>query len=99
MRGELSSLSAVNFKSALLGFLLLFRLLSALPAEVRCPALFGDHMVLQRDRAVPIWGDAAVGEKVTVEFGGQNKTTMADDAGHWKVVLDSLSASDTPRVL
>ena len=31
-------------------------------AKVTPAAVFGDHMVLQRDMAVPVWGDADAGE-------------------------------------
>ncbi len=30
-------------------------------ADVKLPAIFGDHMVLQRDTSVPVWGTAAPG--------------------------------------
>ena len=50
---------------------------SAARAEVRLPALFSDHMVLQRDAPVPVWGRGDAGEKVTVEFGGQTKSATA----------------------
>ncbi len=35
-------------------------------ANVQLPNIFGDNMVLQRDRAIPIWGKADPGEKITV---------------------------------
>jgi sialate O-acetylesterase len=66
---------------------------------VKLPALFCDHMVLQRDQAVPIWGWAGAGENVTVEFAGQNKTAAADGAGKWQVKLDPIPASAEPRDL
>ena len=40
--------------------------------EVRLPALFSDHMVLQGGEPVPIWGWAVPGEQVAVEIGGAN---------------------------
>ena len=30
---------------------------------VRLPSIFTDHMVLQRDKAVPVWGKAAPGKR------------------------------------
>ncbi len=42
---------------------------------------------------VPIWGWAAPGEKIRVEFVDQLKTTEADAAGHWSVTLASMSAA------
>lgn len=62
-------------------------------------SVFTDNMVLQRDRAVPVWGAAAPREKVTVEFAGQSETTEADANGKWRVQLDTLSASKEPRNL
>ena len=38
--------------------------------------IFMDHMVLQREKAVPVWGvGSPVGGQVTVTFAGQVKTT------------------------
>lgn len=82
------------------GFFLLLGLTCApLVASVHCSPLFGDHLVLQRDRPVPIWGEAAPGENVTIEFAGQTKTIVTDPAGHWRVTLDPLAASAESRVL
>lgn len=66
-------------------------------ATVTLPRIIGSNMVLQRDQPVPIWGWAAVGEKVTVRFGKQEKTAIADASGHWQVTLKSLKASEKPE--
>ena len=60
---------------------------------------FGDGMVLQRDRPVPVWGRAAIGETVTVSFAGQEKTTVAGTNGAWRVTLDPMPASSEGRDL
>jgi sialate O-acetylesterase len=60
-------------------------------AEVKLHGLFGDNMVLQRDAAVPVWGWADDGEKVTVEFRNQKVSTTAKD-GKWMVKLKKLKA-------
>jgi len=72
-------------------------LTSAAFAEVSCPIIFGDHMVLQRDRPVAVWGNASPGEKVTVLFSGQTKKTTASAEGTWRVDLDPMPASRDPR--
>ena len=54
----------------------LFALCPALNADVRLPAIFSDHMVLQRESAVPVWGWADPGEKVTVSFSGHRVALM-----------------------
>jgi sialate O-acetylesterase len=57
-------------------------------AEVGLPALFGNHMVVQRDVPVHVWGTAEPGEAVQVEFRGQSVSTAAGENGHWEVHLD-----------
>lgn len=70
------------------------------PAQNLAPApLFTDGLVLQRDLPVAIWGTAAPGEHVTVEFAGRSKSATAGGSGDWRVTLDPLRASDTPRTL
>ena len=39
---------------------------SAARADVKVPAIFGIHMVLQRDQKDRVWGWAEPGEEVTV---------------------------------
>src|SRR5687768_86662 len=67
-------------------------------ADVKPHNLFSDNLVLQRDAAVPVWGVAADGEKVTVRFQDQEKTTTAKD-GKWLVRLDKLQAGGQPGTL
>ena len=63
-------------------------------ADVRLPAVFSDHMVLQRGAPIPVWGWADPGEEITVTIAGQTKTTTADPAGKWRVKLDPLQSPD-----
>lgn len=60
-------------------------------AAVKLPAIFGDHMVVQRDARIPVWGTADAGEQVTVKAAGQERSVKADDAGKWRVVLDPIA--------
>ncbi len=62
-----------------------------LNAEVVVNRMFSDHMVLQRDMPVPIWGTAVAGEKITVQYRDQTKSTTAAADGKWMLKLDSLS--------
>lgn len=71
----------------------------ALYSQVQPAHIFGDNMVLQREEPIRIWGWAAPGEKVTVEFGGQIKYTDAATDRKWMVILDPLKASSHPRDL
>lgn len=56
--------------------------------QVRLPGIFGDNMVLQREKAVAVWGWADAGEKITVLFNRQSKMIKADKKGHWLLHLD-----------
>ena len=69
----------------------------ALGADVAPAKLFAPNMVLQRDRAVPVWGTAAAGGKVTVAFAGQKKETTAGPDGRWRVDLDPMPVSAEGR--
>jgi len=69
------------------------------PAELKMPPIFGSHMVLQRDTAVPVWGTAAPGQTVTVTFAGQRATARAGKSGRWIVRLKPMAASATPAAL
>src|SRR6516225_11760344 len=60
-------------------------------AEVKPNALFSDGAVLQRGMAVPVWGTARDGEKVTVTFNGQTVSTTATN-GRWLVRLKPMKA-------
>ncbi len=64
--------------------------------DIRLPAVFGDHMVLQREAPVPVWGWADEGEVVTVSVAGQTKSATAGADGRWMVKLDPLKPGGDP---
>ena len=66
---------------------LLVCLAAPLLAAVELADVFNSHMVLQRERIVPVWGTAAAGEVVTVTFKGQKASATADAEGRWEVRL------------
>ncbi|WP_233200366.1 sialate O-acetylesterase [Blastopirellula marina] len=68
-------------------------------AEVRLANLFADHMVMQRDAPITVWGWADRGEKLTVELAGQTAATTADQDGAWSVKLKPMPASAEGIVL
>jgi len=53
-------------------------------AEVALPKIFSDGMVLQRGETAPVYGTAADGKKVSVEFRGAKAETTAA-GGAWRV--------------
>jgi sialate O-acetylesterase len=78
-----------------------FPLLTASPAraDVQLPSVLGSHMVLQRDKPLPVWGWADPGEEVKVEFAGKEAVTKADAKGNWRVTLPAQKANATGQRL
>lgn len=62
-------------------------------------SLFQSNMVIQRDKAIVIWGQAPAGQEVSVSFAGQEAKGMADDKGAWRVSLPAMPANATGQVL
>ncbi|MCC6507543.1 MAG: sialate O-acetylesterase [Pirellulaceae bacterium] len=67
--------------------------------DFRLGSPLADHMVLQREKPVAVWGWADAGETVTVAFAGQSKTTAAGADGKWLLKLDAMPASAESRSL
>ena len=61
-------------------------------AEVKPASLFSDHAVLQSGMAVPVWGTADPGERVTVTLHGVSAAATAGANGRWMVRLKKLKA-------
>ena len=66
-------------------------------ADIKLHRVFTDHMVLQRDMNVNVWGWADPGEKVSVQFGGQNLSAIANDKGKWSVKFAGRAIAETGR--
>ncbi|MBC7424026.1 MAG: hypothetical protein H7334_11305, partial [Ferruginibacter sp.] len=66
--------------------------MTAAMANITLPTIFGDNMVLQRNKPISIWGSAAPNEKVSVQFNKQIKNTVADKAGKWQLFLAAENA-------
>jgi len=78
-----------------LNILALLILLSSiqLKAKLQPNTLFCDHAILQRNAPIPIWGKDTPNQKVSIIFGGQNKSTKTDSKGNWMIKLDPMDAS------
>ena len=57
------------------------------PAEVTLPKIIADHMVVQREMPVHVWGMAAPGEEVSVSFRGETRSSKTGRLGRWSVYL------------
>jgi len=76
-----------------------FVMTSLFPAfgEVKVAGIFSDHMILQRELPVNIWGTASPNEIVTVSFAGQSVEAKADSNGDWLLKLAPLKMSKKPQ--
>ncbi len=81
---------------------LLFSLLAVgsaargLNAEIRLPAVIGDHMVIQRGKSISVWGWAVPGETLTISLAGQTASIQADRQGRWRARLQPIDSSKDP---
>jgi sialate O-acetylesterase len=76
-------------------FLLLFSIVLTVNysySNITLPKIFGDNMVLQRDKLIPVWGWAEPAEKITIRFNKQTKTVVAGKDGKWKLNLNAEKA-------
>lgn len=69
---------------------------SATHAAVTLASAFGDHMVIQRDIPVPVFGVGEPGEVLAVTLGSQRRKATVGKDGRWRVAFDALRASDKP---
>lgn len=72
---------------------------SSASAEVKLPALFTDHMVVQRDQPLKVWGWADPSESVVVSIGNSKATAVADATGKWHLELPPMPANKSPSSL
>ncbi len=68
-------------------------------ADVRLPGFFGEHMVMQRDTELRVWGWCDAGEEVSVTLNDQEASTKGRADGTWKVTLPAMKANSKPQTL
>ena len=63
-------------------------------AEIKLPAIFGDHMVLQQQTEAAIWGTATASKsvKVTTSWNNKSYSAKAGADGNWKVKVSTPAA-------
>jgi sialate O-acetylesterase len=55
------------------------------------PAILSDHMVLQQDKPVKIWGWAGPGEELRLKFADLHMRCRADETGAWSFSLPEMN--------
>jgi len=79
-----------------LGGALLIALGSSLSALVVPNGIFAEHMILQRDVPIPVWGHADPGERIAISLDQDKAAAVADSDGSWRGVLPAHTASSMP---
>lgn len=74
--------------------------LSSEAGALKLHRIFTDHMVIQRDKPITIWGWADPGDTVAVRLGDEQSRAVAEgEAGRWEVTFPARPASNDPIVL
>lgn len=74
-----------------IAFVSLFLSLSL--AALELPRVFSDHMVIQQEKPIRIWGKAEYGKTVSVEFKGHSGSVEVAPNGDWALSLPPVQAS------
>lgn len=59
---------------------------------LKLPMIFTDHMVLQRNHPIPVYGTANAGTVTAVTFNGKTAQATANQYGKWKVEFPAMKA-------
>ena len=88
-----------GMKQVVTVFIPILFLFSIAYAELRMPNVFGDKMVLQRDKPVKLWGWANADQEITASLAGQTVRATANGNGQWAVELKPISANARGQTL
>ncbi len=61
-------------------------------ADVHVSKIFGDHMVLQQNQPIRVWGTADPEENVTVSLADESRSGKASAEGQWRIDLPAMPA-------
>ena len=61
-------------------------------AKLLVSKLYSDHMVIQRDQPIVIWGWTDADKTVIINFNNSEYSAKASDKGDWKIILPKLEA-------
>ncbi|MBD3674443.1 MAG: 9-O-acetylesterase, partial [Planctomycetaceae bacterium] len=78
--------------TALLPLIVSLSFTSSVSAEIKLPKVFDDHMVLQRDQKVAVWGWADPGETVQIQTPFERQQLTANAEGKWMTRLKPMKA-------
>lgn len=87
-----------SFRSfrAVIALTLAFGSCCSVSADIRLPGIFGDHMVLQREQPIKVWGWGRPFEEVEVALGSIAEKTTTGENGRWSIELPAQEANNEP---
>ena len=77
---------------------MLFQRITGEYGGMRVADIFQDHMVLQRNQVLPVWGTANTGTAVDVELNGLKRSAKTGPDGQWKVEFPAMKAGGPYRL-
>lgn len=66
-------------------------------AQLQFAKIFSDNMILQRDKAINIWGKSSPMDQVIISFGGETKKVVTHKDSSWMVHFKSQKANLHPQ--
>ncbi|MCP3696418.1 MAG: sialate O-acetylesterase, partial [Planctomycetaceae bacterium] len=79
--------------------ILTFTVTNSAQADIVLSKVFGDHMVLQQEHPIRLFGTGNPGEKVTAELAGKTATTTTGKDGRFRVELPAMKADGKAHTL
>ena len=67
-------------------------------ADISLPRIFSDHMVLQQNSQVEIWGRAEANQEIEIHFNDQVVSAVANDDGDWTGTIETPAAGGPYQV-
>lgn len=68
-------------------------------AKLRLPSVLSDHMVIQRDKPVRLWGWAKPGEVIAIQLGSMNAEATTGDDGRWQAEIPPIEVAEKALTL
>jgi len=82
----------MGIRKKIVGIVVIIAFSITVNAAIKLPIIFQSNMVLQRDKAVAVWGFGAAGEKISIGFKGTDYKAVTDKAGKWMLQLPAQNA-------
>lgn len=60
--------------------------------QLRLAKVFQDHMVLQCNQPITVWGSSSKRKRISITFNGRTYTTRPDKQGNWSYTLPAMEA-------